>query len=462
MRTCLPFALASLTLFAACGRVAAEDREGDVLFVTIDTLRADFVSAYGSPLESTPHFDGLARQGVLLERHHAVTSLTAPSHLSMFTGLLPAEHGLRRNGPKIAEGLPYLPEVLSRGGWRTGAFLGANIMKGKAGFARGFEVFDEEFDEDERYKDNQFRRRGEHVVDRAIDFIQDADERPTFLWVHLYDVHGPYEPSAAYLRDEAEARAGLAAGLEPSGLWDAEAQLQMRRHYEGEVRYADAQLGRLLAAWDRHERGRRGLVVVTSDHGEGLGEHDYDGHGFHIYQEQLLVPLVLRQRGPLPAGRRVEVPTTAVDLTRTMADLLGVDAQAFGGRSLLPLLTGQEQSGRAALLAERREWPQNDIERRGDIAQLIEFRAGAPGAHYGDQVVLLRAPWKFIWNAQGPHELYHLERDPAELDNRVAAEPELAESLRTEVEVWRSSIDTREGDGELSEETLRMLQSLGY
>jgi arylsulfatase len=462
MRTPLPGVLALALLAAGCGRVAAEDREGDVLFVTIDTLRADFVSAYGAPLDSTPHFDALARQGVLLENHHAVTSLTAPSHLSMFTGMLPAEHGLRRNGPRIAEGLPYLPETLARAGWRTGGFLGANIMKGKAGFARGFAVFDEEFDEHERYKQNQFRRRGEHVVSRAIEFLEDADERPTFLWVHLYDVHGPYEPAEEFLRGEDEAAAAFSARLEPSGLYDEAAQLDMRRRYEGEVRYADAQLGRLLAAWDSRERGRRGLVVVTSDHGEGLGEHDYDGHGFHVYQEQLLVPLTLRLRGRLPEGRRVAAPTTAVDLTRTLAELLGVDMQPFGGRSLVPLLTGAEATGRAALLAERRQWPENDIERRGDIADLIAFRAGAPGAHYGDQVVLLRAPWKFIWNAEGPHELYHLERDPAELDNRAGDQTELAASLLAEVEAWRSSIQAREGDGEVSEETLRMLQSLGY
>jgi arylsulfatase A-like enzyme len=236
----------------------------------------------------------------------------------------------------------------------------------------------------------------------------------------------------------------------------------MRRRYEGEVRYVDAQLGRLLDAWDRRERGRRGLVVVTSDHGEGLGEHDYDGHGFHVYQEQLHVPLVLRLRDRLPSGTRVDAPTTAIDLARTVAELLGVDPSPFGGRSLVPLLTGRDPAGRPAILAERREWSDGDIERRGDIAQLIEHRAGAPGAHYGDQVVLLRAPWKFIWNAQGPHELYHLERDPAELDNRVAAEPELAAGLLAEVEAWRGSIEAREGDGELGEETLRMLQSLGY
>ena len=451
-----------LLALSACGRVAAADREGDVLLVTIDTLRSDFVSAYGAPFESTPHLDALAREGVLLERHHAVISLTAPSHLSMFTGLLPTEHGLRRNGPEIPAALPFLPEVLQRAGYRTGAFVGANIMKRSAGFARGFEVFDDEMTDPELVRGFVHERPASEVVERAIAFVRDADERPTFLWVHLYDPHEPYQAEERWLRPEAEARAVYAAQLEPSELVDEGTQLAWRRGYEAEVHATDHELGRLLEAWDRNGRGRRGLVVVTSDHGQGLGEHDYGGHGFHLYQEQLLVPFVARMRGRLPASRRVAAPTTALDLARTVVELVGVDPLGLQGGSLVALLAGDSEAGRPALLAERREWTDKDIGRRDEIQRLIEAKAGRPGGSFAEQVVLVRPPWKFLWTADGGRELYDLERDPAELANLAADRADLVEAFAAEVEAWRASVEAGKVDEELSEETLQMLQALGY
>jgi arylsulfatase A-like enzyme len=454
------FAAALLLLAPACGRVGAEERARDVLIVTIDTLRADFVSAYGAPLESTPNLDALAREGVLLADHHAVISLTAPSHLSMFTGLLPTEHGLRTNGPRFPDHLTYLPDLLARAGYRAGAFMGASILRSKAGFARGFEVFDE-VDSGTQRHGNFFERPAVEVVDRALEFLRGADERPTLLWVHLYDPHEPYLADARWLRTEDEARAAFAGQIEPSELVDDARQLQWRRGYEAEVRSTDHELGRLLAAWDGAERGRQGLVIVTSDHGQGLGEHDYSGHGFHLYQEQLLVPFVARMRGRLPADRRVDAPTTALDLARTVIDLLGMHPSDLGGRSLVPLLTGRESAGRPALLAERRELNGQDFEPQ-EIQRLIEAKAGRPGTSRAEQLVLVRAPWKFLWTADGGRELYHLERDPAELDNRAAVESELTAAFEREIEAWRSSVQPGVVDEELSEETVRALRALGY
>ena len=466
LRSITPAAL--LLALAACGRVAAEDREGDFLLVTIDTLRADFVSAYGAPFESTPHIDRLAREGVILTDHHAVISLTAPSHLSMFTGLLPTEHGLRRNGPRFPDELTYLPEVLARAGYRTLAVMGSSILRRKAGFARGFEVFDDELQDDAGAANfgaglgTVYERDARTVIDRALELLDDDDERPTFLWVHLYDPHEPYRAPAEWLRDEAQAREGFSAQIETNGRVDADTQLAWRRGYEAEVRYSDHHLGRLLEAWDRRAGGRLGLVIVTSDHGQGLGEHDYNGHGFYIYQEQLQVPFVARMRGRLPAERRVDAPTAGLDLARTVVDLLDLDATGIRGRSLAPLLTGETSQGRPALLAERREWTEEDIQRQGDVQRLVEGKAGEPGGSHAEQIALVRRPWKFLWTADGGRELYDLERDPAESHNRAADEPELVTRFTTEIEVWRASVEAGSVDEELSEETLRMLQSLGY
>lgn len=462
MRTSQPAVLALALLAAGCGRVAAEDREGDVLFVTIDTLRADYVSAYGAPLESTPHLDALARQGVLLENHHAVISLTAPSHLSMLTGLLPTEHGLRRNGPKFPEELPYLPDVLARAGYRAGAFMGSSVMKRRSGFGRGFEVFDEEMPDVGAGRGKVYERSAAQVVDRAIEFLGDADERPTFLWVHLYDPHEPYQADERWLRTEQEARAAFEDRIEPSPIVSDEVQLSWMRGYEAEVRACDHELGRLLEAWDGRARGQRGLVIVTSDHGQGLGEHDYGGHGFHLYQEQLWVPFVARMTGRLPAGRRVTTPTTALDVALTVVELLGLEAGGLSGRSLVPLLAGDGADGRPALLAERRELTDRDIEKRGELQRLLSAKAGGPGGSRAAQYVLIRPPWKFLSTVDGVRELYRLDSDPAELENLASTESELATRFESELEAWRTSVQAGREDEEIGEETLRALQALGY
>jgi arylsulfatase A-like enzyme len=463
----LPRALVLLALLSglalpACKQHHDEGRGTDLLLVTIDTLRADFVSAYGAGFESTPTFDALAVQGVLLERHHTVISLTAPAHLTLFSGLLPSEHGLRRNGQRIAGDVPYLPEILELAGYRTGACLGATVMRRWSGFARGFGFFDEVVSDPERKPGFVNERTAQEVVDAALEFLDGVDERPQFLWVHLYDPHDPYRAPPEHLRP-AESSGPLGVDqVQPSELISRDRQLENRRGYAAEVRYADAQLARLLTAWDSRARGRRGLVVVTSDHGEGLGEHDYEGHGFHLYQEQLEVPCTLRFEGRLPAGRRVAAATSAVDLPRTCLELLGLRAPRIGGRSLVPLLSGSSQECRPALLAERREWSEKDVGRQGEVRRLLELRAGRPGGSRAEQIALLHGRWKFIWTADTEHELYDLAADPAELDNAIARRPELAARMRAEIEAWRTAAHARPAEAALDEETQRMLEALGY
>jgi arylsulfatase A-like enzyme len=158
----------------------------------------------------------------------------------------------------------------------------------------------------------------------------------------------------------------------------------------------------------------------------------------------------------------VEPATTALDLPRTLAELIGLDGAQLGGRSMLALWVGDEARGRPALLAERRAWRESDLESRSDLADLLRQRAGEPGGHIGEQVVLLRSPWKFIWNAEGGPELYDLERDPAESANRAEDEPGLVERFTAEVEAWRASQAAGASVEELDEDTRRMLQALGY
>ena len=440
----------------------------DVLIVTIDTLRHDFLSCYGFPNQTTPAIDALAEDGTLFEQHRTVISLTLPAHASLFSGLHPAEHGSRRNSHVVDPAVPLLAERLRAAGYRTSAFVGSTVLALRRGLARGFETYDDEMPSNARRigaKKEDFECDAGAVFLRALAAVKSEDPRPLFLWIHLFDPHEPYNaPQEAEQASEAS-RAIHVAAVEPSEIVSAERQLKHRLGYEAEVRHVDTMLGKFLAHWDARPRGRSALVVVTADHGQGLGEHDYCGHGFRVYEEQLRVPLVLRMRGRVPAGMRVGAQTSSVDVASTVLDLARVaDASGFGGASLAPLLAGGS-SATSATYAERREWLETDVQRVGEVRTLLEMLAGRAGATRGDQYALVDGRWKYIWSADVLHELFDLESDPREADNLIERHREDAEALRARLEQWHDSVRLRAADPPISDEddeTQRALRALGY
>jgi arylsulfatase A-like enzyme/Flp pilus assembly protein TadD len=359
----------------------------NVLLVTIDTLRADRVGAYGYALARTPAIDALAREGVLLEDAVVHVPQTRPSHASLFTGRYPFEHGLRDNaaGPLGAK-WPTLAERLRAAGYDTGAVIGAYPVSRPSGLDRGFVFFDDPFGGHERATTREARseRRAAEVVDRATAWLQRPHRGPFFLWVHLFDPHAPYEPPPPF------------------------AALFAKRPYDGEVAYADAQLARLLETLDTGGRRESTLVVVTSDHGEGLGEHGEDEHMLLVYDSTLRVPLVLRWPGQLPAGTRVGGQFRGVDLLPTLLDLVGLPPVATSGAS------------RAAQVRSGRPIPDNEAYAESLYGHL----------HYGwAPLRALRAEgWKYI---EAPHaELYSLREDRGELRNRLDDRGSVAEAMR--------------------------------
>jgi arylsulfatase A-like enzyme len=256
---------------------------------------------------------------------------------------------------------------------------------------------------------------------------------------------------------------------------------RLRRGYAAEVRYTDGQIGRLLAAWDERAAGRENLVVFTADHGESLGEHSYVGHSFYLYQEELHVPLVLRMESRLRAGRHVSSVTSVVDLGATILDLLGVaPPPGFGGTSLMRWLEGPDPSPESFAIAERPplpgatkllregrtrpdDWKPHDLQDR--LIKRLEGRAG--GGELG-LVAWIHEGWKYVWSEDAPDELYSLQEDPYELDNRLE-DPALeaaATALRESVESWRDRTPalhrTPKSTPEEGARTREMLDALGY
>jgi arylsulfatase A-like enzyme/tetratricopeptide (TPR) repeat protein len=433
----------------AAGRAAerppqepAHGRGANLLLVTLDTVRADRLGCYGYGAAETPALDRLAAEGVRFAHASTPVPLTLPSHTTLLTGLLPPHHGARNNGVRgLAGGTPTLATLLAGAGYRTAAFVAAFVLDHRFGLERGFEVYDDEI---ERPANASWlleaQRPGDQVVDRALGWLERADPRPFFLWVHLYDAHAPYNPPSPYR----ERHPGLP--------------------YDGAIAFADAQVGRLLADLDRRGLAAGTVVAVVADHGESLGEHGELTHGLLLYEPALAVPWLLRAPG---LGRRsVTTPVSTVDLAPTLAGLLGRRLSAPGagnldGRDLSATLLGGEEPAPGEIYAETR-YP--------------EVFGWSP------LYALRRRELKYI---AAPHpELYDLARDPAEARNLVApaaaaGTPEPATAASPPAAPGRGSAETARGFAARlaaiaatapstrpaaapDEETRQRLASLGY
>lgn len=403
---------------------AAVARPTNVLLVSFDTLRADRLGCYGHAAARTPHLDALAARGARFTQATTVTPLTLPAHSSLLTGTFPAYHGVRDNGGfYLAESQRTLAETLAAAGYRTGGFVGAFVLDARWGIAQGFERFFDDFDLT-RFEDaagmDAIQRRGDAVVDQALEWLAASDERPFFAWVHLYDPHAPYDAPEPF-------RGRFPAG--PGGAYDAE------------IAFADHQLGRLLAALTARGALAQTLVVAVSDHGEMLGDHGEITHGFFVYDAAVRIPMILA--GPGIEPRVIDDQVRIVDLMPTILGRLGIAAPAaVQGADLAALLAG----GRQRLLALSESW--------------------FPRRHYGwsELTSIQDGRYKMI-RAPRP-ELYDLEADPAELDDLAGRDPARLAAMRATLERMLEALAAPAAESAqpapVDEETRARLEALGY
>ncbi len=401
----------------------------DVVLITIDTLRADAPGFAGNPQAETPHLDRLAAAGWVFERAHAHSVMTLPSHASLLAGRLPYEHGVRDNaGFVLPESVPTAAEAFAGAGFRTGAFVAAFPLDARFGLDRGFEVYDDSWPSGSRRNFAVAERSGAEVVAAASAWWHGVEGERRFLWVHLYEPHAPYEPPPPF------------SARFP------------RRPYLGEVAAADEYVGRLLAAVASSSASSDVLVVVTSDHGEGLGDHGERTHGLFAYESTLAVPLVLWSEAL--GSARIDAPVRLVDLLPTMLEGAGIDASVLpglAGRSLWrPLAAGSPRTGTSATYFEalRTNLQRGWAPLRGVISP-APARDGE-----GERATEL---YKYI--SLPIPELYDLASDPDEVRNLHATHQGVVERLAALLpveSVWPPPA------GAVTEEERRALESLGY
>ncbi len=384
----------------------------NVLIVTIDTLRADRVGAFGYTSARTPVLDGLARDGTKFDRAYATAPITLTSHASLMTGRYPPGHGARHNGIRIDPKTPTLADRFAQEGFATAAFVAAFPLDRRFGLIKGFQTYGDRMP---RGADGRpaNERPGHAVVDEAIEWLGRHRQTRFFLWVHLFEPHAPYgDPSDA-----------------------AEAARPLPVRYDDEVAEADRQVGRLLdALWDARAKT---LIVVAGDHGEAFGEHGEISHSVFTYDTTLRVPLIIQMPEARGAGVAVE-PVSLVDVAPTVtaaAHVKGIDPD---GVDLSPALRGGTLPPRA-LYAE-------------SFAPLFDF---------GWSPLRTVRQGRFKYIAAPRPELYDLQSDPGETHNIAASDPRDAADLATRVDAI-SSAALPLGSDARDPETLARLQALGY
>ena len=346
----------------------------NVLLVTIDTLRADRLGSYGYPRARTPVMDALAASGARFDRAYALQPVTLPSHTTLLTGMHPARHGIEDNGLfRVPDEATTLAEMLKGAGFSTGAVVASFVLHRQFGLDQGFDTYDDSLAAAGMQNTAGFDEMTASVVsDRALSWIAQHADEGWFLWTHYYDPHAEYQPPRAHQK----------AGEHP---------------YDGEVAYVDFELGRILDDLERRGLKERTLVIVTSDHGESLGEHGELAHGLFLYEPVMRIPLIVSLPGTIPAGRVVSETTSLLDIVPTVVAALGMTTpETFQGRSLVPLL-----------FSDRAEWEEAPV--------ILETKVPWHSYGWSPSTAIVHRGLKFI-QAPTP-ELYDLDSDPEELTN---------------------------------------------
>lgn len=407
--------LLGLTL-TACGRfsIGKPSRSTPVILISIDTLRSDHLPAYGYKAVETPNIDALRADSILYSRAYSNIPLTLPSHASILTGMLPADSGIRDNvGFRLPDSTPTIQSLLKKNGYATGAAVSAFVLRRETGIANGFDFFDDDVKPlNGENLIGRVQREGGDTLKVALKWLQAEGKRPFFFFLHLYDPHTPYTPPEPYFS-------------------------RYENHYDGEIAYSDSVVGDLIADLKRRGVYDDALIVLLSDHGEGLNEHGEEEHGLLLYREELQVPLIVKLPQQRKKGATVDTPVQLVDVFPTILERTETAMPSTGhrvGQSLLTFLDG----GPTRPIYAETFYPRFHFG-WSDLHSLIDG-----DNHY------IRAPQP---------ELYDLTSDPGEKKNVLEENRRATVKLRAEIEPF---VKEAEAPTHIDPEEAKKLAALGY
>ncbi|MBI4514366.1 MAG: sulfatase [Deltaproteobacteria bacterium] len=457
----------------------------NVILITIDTLRADHLSAYGYARSTSPHLEQLAREGVLFEHAYSAANSTNPSHVSLLTGTSVATHGVQANSNTFsADDIPTLSERLRAAGYATAAVVSVgHLNQGPSGLGRGFD----------RYFDTKSEQRAEQSIALARDWIAGQHEQPFFLWLHLFDPHMVYSPPApydaqyvnerspridvilgrqradwffqtqtlaggdrAFLQEQFAAQFADSIGINQLGLTEAEVEY-LKALYDGEVGYTDNQIGTLLDHLRKLGIADNTLLVVTADHGEAHGEHGIYCDHATVYEETLHVPLIVRFSARIAGGKRINALVSGLDVAPTILQYTDVPLDiTLEGHSLVRVIDGSQPPAAEPLFAAHANALGGMVR---DGAWKLIVSTSAERIRRAKNEVQRKRLMK--WHPK-PVELYNLESDPRETADLAQAHPDIVQRLRGIYDARSrhspSPAPTREVDAAARER----LKALGY
>ena len=390
-----------------------------VVLISLDTCRADYLSCYGYAQPTTPHIDALAGQGYLFSHAMTPIPLTLPAHASMLTGTIPPHHGKHENTDVYFDPSHVtLAALLKTKGYRTGAFVGSQILNSHYGLNRGFDTYHDRFRPQDQ-SGPRSERRAEEVNRLAFAWLEKQKNNPVFLFLHYYDPHDTYDPPEPF------------------------ATTFKKSPYAGEIAYADHCIGQVVAKLKSLDMYESSLIIVTGDHGEMLGEHGETTHMYFIYQSAMKVPLVYKLPGS-NAAHKIDDLASIIDIVPTICDLVDIDPPAgIQGKNLAPYFRNKPPQSE-----DRHLYCESLYPTKYEVNSLLG---------------LMSKRWKYIQTTRP--ELYDLQKDPGEQTNLVETHPHRARILKDRLaQILEQTV--RQGEGHenapLDAELLRHLRSLGY
>lgn len=456
-------------------------RMPNLVLITLDTTRRDHLSLYGYDRNTTPHLDQFARAGIVFDNAYSVSSWTLPSHASMFTGKIPTAHGASWSHWWVDSSETTMAEILHSAGYATAGFVSGPFLLSSLNIAQGFDYYNDQLDFAGGMRNYQLvrlikslipfkfrwmdgQRGGKELTDLALSWIQRQNRKaPFFLFLNYFDPHDPYRPPPPYDQLYGSNYRGPMTGF-IRGLYSdrrtgerriggkngppltAEDYQKLRDLYDGEIRFMDDQIGRLLEYFNNTKMTSNTLFIIAGDHGESIGDHKLIDHGHTLYQEQIRIPMMLVGPG-FTGGKRIQSLVRNIDVLPTLLEALRINGSLrIQGKSFLPYLNNDQDDGRK-YVGEVSDDPRTRVQPfQRDLKAVID------------------GGWKFFWSSKKTNQLFDLNNDPTESLDLISTGEHDASRLQQFLQQYLQTVEQKNASTQqnIDESTLESIKSNNY